>query len=86
MKRALELAAHFRIKTAVCVNRGDINMEKTEEIEKFCAAEDIAFFGYIPYDRDVTAAQMNSKSVVEYSKGPAASAIRDLWNKVQAAL
>ena len=86
MKRAIELAGHFRIRSAVCVNRGDINMERTGEIEKFCAEGNIAFFGIIPYDRDVTAAQLEGKSVVEYSTGPAASAIRDLWTKVRAAL
>lgn len=86
MKRALELAGHFRIKSAICVNRGDINMERTAEIEKFCSSQNIEFFGIIPYDRDVTAAQMDCKSVVEYSTGPAASAIRDLWKRVQAAL
>ncbi len=86
MKRALELAGHFRIKSAVCVNRGDINMERTAEIEKFCSSQNIEFFGIIPYDRDVTAAQMEGKSVVEYSTGPAALAIRDLWTKVKDAL
>ncbi len=86
MKRALELAGHFRIRSAVCVNRGDINMERTAGIEKFCSSQNIEFFGIIPYDRDVTAAQMDGKSVVEYSTGPAASAIRALWGKVQAVL
>jgi len=86
LKRALELAAHFNIPSAVCVNRADINLEKSAEIEGICAAAKVMFSGRIPYDRDVTAAQMQGKSVVEYSSGPAASAIRELWKKVQGAL
>lgn len=83
MKRALELAGHFRIKSAVCVNRADINMQITREIEKICSDGSIMFAGTIPYDPDVTAAQMNGKSVVEFSNGPAASSIRDLWKRIQ---
>ncbi len=83
MKRALELAGHFRIKSAVCVNRGDINMDKTREIMEFCSSAGITYIGTIPYDKDVTAAQMNGKSVVEYSTGPAASAIKEIWGKLK---
>lgn len=82
LKRALELASHFRVKSGVCVNRADINIEAALEIESFCTGSGVDFLGNIPYDRDVTNAQIECRSVVEYSNGPASKAIMELWDKV----
>lgn len=86
LKRALELASHFRVRSGVCVNRADINIETASEIEDFCISKGIDFLGNIPYDRDVTNAQIAGKSVVEYSTGPASKGIAELWKKVKGKL
>jgi len=83
LKRAVELASHFRVKCGVCVNRADINDEVTSEIKDFCSAKGIVFLGAIPYDKDVTAAQIAGKTVVEHSDGPASTAIKELWNRIK---
>lgn len=83
LKRALELAAHFRVRCGVCVNRADINMDAASEIEAYCTGKGINFLGTIPYDREVTDAQIAGKSVVEHSDGPASKSIRELWNKIR---
>lgn len=82
LRRALELAAHFRIRSGVCVNRADINREVTSEIKDYCSGKGASFLGTIPYDKDVTAAQVEGKSVVEHSEGPASTAIKELWQKI----
>ncbi len=82
LKRALELAAHFRIKSGVCVNKSDINNEKTAEIETYCREKGVSFLGSIPYDKDVTAAQIKGQTVVEFSDGAASKAIKDLWVRI----
>jgi len=83
MKRIHGLTKHFRVRTGVCVNKYDINIEKSGEIEGYCRENGLLFFGMIPYDRDVTEAQIAGKSVVEYSNGPASEAIRKLWEKTE---
>jgi len=83
LKRVHELIEHFKIKTAVCVNRYDINKEKADEIEAFCKEKGTPLWARIPYDDDVTKAQIAGKSVVEFSHGPAATAIRELWIKME---
>lgn len=50
MERVLKTAAMFHTKTAVCVNKYDINPENTGKIEAFCRAEGIPFVGRIPFD------------------------------------
>lgn len=82
LKRVLDLAAHFRVWCGVCVNRADINSDRAAEIELHCRERGVTFLGTIPYDRDVTAAQMEGKTVVEYSDGEASKAIKVLWNSI----
>ncbi len=83
LKRVHALVEHFKIKSAVCVNRCDINYEKSDEIAEYCLEKGIPLYGEIPYDDDVTKAQIAGKSIVEYSSGPASEAIKNLWNKIE---
>ena len=82
LRRVYELACHFNVSTAVCVNKADINPDNVAEIEAFCSNNKISIAGAIPYDTDVTRAQIAGKSVVEHSNGPAAQAIEKIWNYI----
>ncbi len=81
LERVCELTRHFRIRTAVCVNKADINDENTRRINEYCLALDLPFIGKIPYDRTVTLAQRAGTSTVEYGDSPAAKAICKIWEK-----
>jgi MinD superfamily P-loop ATPase len=80
LQRVLELCRHFGIPAAVCVNKWDLNPQMTARIEAQAAGGGAAALGRIPYDRAVTAAQLQARAVVELG-GPAAAAIRDLWER-----
>ncbi|HOT46480.1 MAG TPA: 4Fe-4S binding protein [Spirochaetota bacterium] len=82
LRRVLELARHFNVRTAVCVNKADINPDNVAAIEAFCSNNGIPIAGAIPYDTDVTRAQIAGKSVVEHSNGQAARAIKTTWNTI----
>jgi MinD superfamily P-loop ATPase len=86
LRRIYELARHFNIQTAVCVNKADINPANVAAIKAFCSDNGIPIAGEIPYDADVTRAQIAGKSVVEHSNGPAAAGIRMLWKEMEHAL
>lgn len=79
LERVLKLARHFKVPASVCVNKWDINPETTEQIEEESRRSGASVLGRIPYDREVTAAQIAGQSVVEYSNGPASKAIRSIW-------
>ena len=64
------------------MNKADINYEKAAEIEKFCNENNIPVFSKIPYDKDVTLAQIEGKSVVEFSNCNASVSIKNLWKEV----
>jgi MinD superfamily P-loop ATPase len=82
MQRVGEVAASLRTPVAVCVNKCDLNPEVADSIEDWCAGRNLPLVGRIPYDGEVSAAQVHGLSVVEYSKGPAAQAIRNVWSAV----
>jgi MinD superfamily P-loop ATPase len=84
MKRVAELAAYFKIPSAVCINKWDLSPEKTEEIAAFCAGEGIAFAGRIPYDRTVVDSLVKRRILVEYAPdAPAAREVLTLWTRMQ---
>lgn len=82
MERVLELAGHFQIPAAVCVNRWDINPEGAGSIEARARNRGAAIVGRIRYDAAVTRAQVEGRAVVELG-GDAADDIRAVWDRVQ---
>jgi MinD superfamily P-loop ATPase len=86
LERVTELARNFRTTPTVCINKWDLAPDVTETLVSWCRSEDVPVVGRIPYDRAVTDAQVQGVSVIEHGEGPAATAIRDVWKQVGAAL
>lgn len=82
LRRVLGLAAHFSIRAMVCINKWDINHIMAGRIENLARGMRAIPVGRIPYDPDVTAAQVNARSLTEYSSGRAARAVRKTWKNV----
>ncbi len=81
--RVAQLAAQLGVPGLLAVNKADLNPEATERLEAFARQRGIVVAGRIPYDRAVTDAQIARKAVVEFSDGPAAQAIRVLWQETK---
>lgn len=81
--RVAQLAARMDVPGILAVNKADLNATMVEEIGRMARQLGVAVVGHIPYDRDVTRAQIARKTVVEASDGPAAQAIRAVWCAVQ---
>jgi MinD superfamily P-loop ATPase len=86
MARVAELAKHFKIKTFVVINKYDLNLEMTEEIEKYCQKNRIPLAGRINYDSKIPEAIVNKKIVVEYTDGIVARQIKNIWETIYAEL
>lgn len=82
MKRVVDLADHFRIKSMVCINKCDLNRDSVREIERYCAEHDVTIVARIPYDIDFTRAQIEAKSITEYSDGESSREIRRMWGRI----
>jgi MinD superfamily P-loop ATPase len=67
MKRVLQLAKHFQVDALVCINKCDLNPDLSRAIEQFCQGNHIPLAGKIKFSRNVTKAQIQGKSIIEYN-------------------
>ena len=83
MERLLQLTAHFRVPTGICINKCDINPELSNRIEQRAHELNLPVLGRIRHDKAVIKAQLNQESVVENGDSPAAKDIRALWVRMK---
>ncbi|NLX14167.1 MAG: 4Fe-4S binding protein [Phycisphaerales bacterium] len=86
LKRVVQLARHFGIPMAVCINKWDINEDMSARIETFCNEQSIPLAGKIRYDQALTRSQIQGQAVVEAEKHGAAADLRNLWAAISATL
>jgi MinD superfamily P-loop ATPase len=82
MKRSLDLAEHFGIQSAVCINKSTINPEKTREIMDYLEGREIQLLEVLPYDHIVTNAMMESRSVIEMGESTMGRSLIRSWEKI----
>jgi MinD superfamily P-loop ATPase len=77
MERIINTAARFGIKTAVCINKFNTNLENTDKIELFCKEQGLPLIGKIPFDSDAVKAINNGQTIVDIdcASGRAAKAV-----------
>lgn len=82
MERIIDLAGHFQIKSLVCINKYDLNVEMSRHIEEYCVDNGIDHVASIPYDIAFTKAMLLGKNILEYSQGAPSRMIRKMWEKI----
>ncbi|MBF7081467.1 ATP-binding protein [Desulfallas sp. Bu1-1] len=80
--RVIRLAEHFGVKTAVCINKWDINPRNSRTVEIMCRDMDIPLIGRVGYDPAVIAAAMERKPVVQVMSA-VVDDIVSLWHCVE---
>ncbi|MFC1601007.1 ATP-binding protein [Candidatus Sumerlaeota bacterium] len=86
LRRVADLTKHFGIKTMVCINKWDVNEKISGQIEVYSREQGILVAGRIRYDSAVTRAQLERKSIVEYTQTGVAEDVQALWSEVANAL
>jgi MinD superfamily P-loop ATPase len=80
MERVIQLAAHFNVPAMLCVNKFDLNLELSENIENFAKNKGLPCLGRIPFDPIFTRAMIRAQTVFEYNTDSrAGAAIRKIW-------
>lgn len=83
MERVVQLAAHFNVPAMVCVNKFDINTEKSRHIEEFAGRRGLAFLGRVPFDPAFTRAMVQGRTIFEYDgHSDAKPAVVGIWNNL----
>ncbi len=86
MKRVYELVKKFNLKAGCIINKYNLNLKVSKEIELFLKAEGIIHIANLPYDENFTKAMVEGKTIVETKKDKnnnLKSIIIDSWNKIK---
>ena len=83
LERVIETTRYFRTQPACCINKWDISPELSDAISDWCADNAVPFLGKVPYDPDVFSSLRAGEPFVLHSDGPAAQAVRIVWNNVK---
>ncbi len=83
MERVAQLAAHFNVPAMMCVNKFDLNIEQTNEIEQFALEKDISVTGRIPFDPIFIKSMVLGKTIFEYDEdSETGQAVRLVWKRI----
>jgi MinD superfamily P-loop ATPase len=81
MERVVQLAKHFKVPAMVCVNKFDLNLDLTRDIENFAEDEGMSCLGRIPFDSVFTKAMVQGQTIFEYNgESKAGQAVKKIWN------
>jgi len=82
MERVIQMADHFKIKTACCINKFDLNEKNSNHIENWCKKKSIPFLGKISYDEEVTNSMLQGIPLIEYTDHSVSGEIKNIWEKL----
>ncbi len=79
MQRVTELAKHFNLSAAACINKYDLNLEMSDTIQEYCRKTGVRLLGMVPYDPIVSMALVEKRIIVEYSNGTVSDEVEKIW-------
>ena len=83
MERAIEVVQKFSIPVFVIINKFDLNESVSKQIEEWCAGKNVTVAGKLPFDRQITEAMIESKSINEFNpESETSKNIRAIWNRI----
>ena len=84
LMRVAETARHFKIPTATCINKWDLQPDQCHKIEQACQQMNMPIIGKIPFDTEVIQSIIAAQPLNVYSPdSPAALAIRSMWQEIE---
>ena len=81
LERILDLSLHFKVTPRVIINKFDLNMKKSKEIEGYCLNKGIPLLGKLPYNPIFSEAIRCGKAVIEIDE-EIARAVSSIWNEI----
>ena len=82
MERVIQMAHHFKTLTACCINKYDLNLKNSGQIENWCEKNSIPLVGKIPFDEQVTKSMVQGIPLSEYTNNSVSKEIKTMWQKL----
>lgn len=82
-KRLFELMDTFSPKIYALINKFDINIETSNEIEEWLKENSIPLLAKLPFDKQMVESMINEKTIVEYNpKSEISLLLKDVWREI----
>jgi len=81
LRRILDVVKHFDIPAHLVINKADLSPDVTERIRSFAEQNQLPVLGEIPFDRRVTEAMVEGRSIVEDDRSAASEAIEGIFER-----
>jgi MinD superfamily P-loop ATPase len=82
MERVVQMAHHFKTQTACCINKYDLNLQNSKQIESWCEKNSIPLIGKIPFEEEVTKSMVQGMPLTEYTNNSSSKEIKKVWQKL----
>jgi MinD superfamily P-loop ATPase len=82
LKRILELAEHFDTQVMICINKYDINLDMTSQLETYARDKNLRVVGKIPFDNKVMEAVNALRPITEFKDSTARKAIVEMFARM----
>ncbi|MGE4293583.1 MAG: ATP-binding protein [Desulfovibrio sp.] len=86
LKRVHRLTRHFRMPSALLINKSGLNEAMERELVTYSDSEGIPVLGKLPYDQIFTKAQIAGQSILEYDPQGLGKTIPEIWERLEALL
>lgn len=83
LNRVLRLVEHFKIPAVVVINKYDINLETSNQIEKTVDKIGGQIVGQIPYDSSIIKAMVNGQTIPEFMDGTLVSLFQSIAQRIK---
>jgi MinD superfamily P-loop ATPase len=81
--RVAELCHHFRLPALLCINKWDINPQQSQLLQQEAERLNVPLLGRLPYDPQLTQAQLQGRPVTCLEPSAASAAIGKLWRNLR---
>ncbi len=83
MKRAIEVVHKFNIPSFVIINKYDLNQAISKQTEDWCIHNNVIVAGMLPFDKQITEAMIEAKSIIELNpESEISKKIITIWNRI----
>jgi len=79
MERVIQMAHYFKTQTACCINKYNLNLQNSAQIESWCEKNSIPLVGKIPFDEEVTKSMVQGIPLTEYANNSVSKEIKKMW-------
>ena len=83
LQRTIEIVKKFSLPAFVVINKYNLNSSMSNQIEKWCTQNEITIAGKLPFDKQMTEAMVQLKSITEFNPYlEISNKIKVIWKKI----